>query len=147
MNHVHRVLLTVDSALLHGGERFRPRHGNRVGAQLAEGVGVDRVLHYADAQAVQIFRRVYGTLAVGQVAETAFGVGHTFQIHLRKLIEQLLANRAIEHLISGFRGGEQERQFEYRHLFDKVGYRPVGDHAHIHGADLHAFQQRALVTQ
>src|SRR5690554_1843894 len=103
VNDIDRVFLAVDSALLHGSQSFGPGHGNGIGTKLAESIDIDRVFHYADAQAIEVFRAVYRTLAVGQVTEAALGVGQTLEVDVGELVEQLLANLTVEHLVGGFR--------------------------------------------
>src|SRR5690554_1648880 len=132
VNDVDRIFLAVDGALLHGSQRFGPGHGNGIGAKLAEGIDIDGVFHDTNAQAIKVFGTVYRTLAIGQVAKAALGVCQTLEIDLGELVEQLLANFAVEYLVSGFRRGKQERQLEYRNFFqDRKSTRLNSSHVRI----------------
>ena len=129
------------------GQCFGPSHRHRIGAQRFEGIDINRILHDADFQASHVGRRLDRALGVGQVAEPAFGIGQTFQIDRIQFGEHFLSDFPVQHLVGlGWRV-EQERHLKRSNLRQEICHRAVGDHAHVHGADLHPFDQGAFVTQ
>ena len=113
----HRVgvFLSVDDLLLEGVERLVPRHGRGFTAPRAEGGNHDRVVGHADLEALEVFNRTDGVLAVAQHAEALHEPAHG---HVAALGDHALVDLVpvlVDELVAIFIVGEHVRQVEHAH--------------------------------
>ena len=94
------------------------------------------ILEHPDLQPVDVLELGDLPPVVGQVPEAIVPVAKPDQALLRQLVEQLLADRAIEDRIDLARILEHERQVEGRELLDLPGEQPRAHHRHLDRAAL-----------
>ncbi len=106
------VLLAVDGLLLEGREDLAEGHRRGVGAHGPEGLQMDRVLHGADLEALEVRWALHGVGTVGQLAEAVFIVGQKLDPLGFQGGGQLRADRAVEDGVGRLLVGDGEGQVE-----------------------------------
>ncbi len=125
------IFLGIDRLRFQRGVHLGHRHRNGIRSQRVEEIGVDRVLHGPDLEALDILSLGDRTLAVGHIAESVFPVTETDQVLVAQLVEELLSDRPVEDRVRLFLVFEQVREIEQRVLLDDAHERRGGHQRHL----------------
>jgi len=141
-----RQLHAVDRALLHGEVHLDVGHRHRVRAHRLHHRHVGGRLLHPDRLPLHVFRNHDGALVRHHVAEApAAAEAEGLQVLGLHLLEQLLAQRPVHHRPHLLAGGPEEGQVEgLVGGLEHAAHRRAADRGHVDGAELHAFEMRAL---
>jgi hypothetical protein len=95
-NGCQRVLLTIDCSGFKCRVNFGERHRQGVGAEFFERVNEKRILDDTHFESGKILGLVDRPAAVGYLAKAVFPETQTDQVFLRKLFQELPAERAVQ---------------------------------------------------
>ncbi len=147
IDDVDGVLLALDGALLQGGQGVLPGHGHGVDLEGLEGLGIDLVLHHAELQVFHVRGGGNGLDGVGDVAEAALSVGQALEVGALQLVQQLLADFAVQDLVGFLVVGKEEGHIQHAHFLAEVDEGAGGDDAQVQHVHAHGVQHIAFAAQ
>ncbi|MND98304.1 hypothetical protein D3C80_906500 [compost metagenome] len=142
------VLGAIDHAGLQGAEDFPGVHGDAVAAHGVHHVDEQRVALYANLHAFEVFQAAHRLFGVDAARAAVHpGQGHQVEVGVGDLVEDLLADLAIDDLAHVLMVAEHERHVEHVHIRHYRADDPQADAGHLHGADLSLFDHFLFRSQ
>ncbi len=143
------VLCTVHHARLQRRVELVETHRNAVSAHRVHGFDEQRIPHHADLHALQIRRRGDRLLRI-DVARAGVHPAQRDQARARPVghaLEQILADRSVDHFAHVRLVAEDERQVEHVHLVDHRAHRADRDARDLQRAHLGLFDHFLLAAK
>src|SRR6266852_2174334 len=144
------VLGAVDDAGLQRAEDLIVSHGDAIAAERVHHVDEHRIAHDAHLEALEIVDAVDGPARVVDAARARIHPADADQPGSRiagHLFEQLVSDRAVDHLLQVRGVAEQERQVEDVEIVDHRPERADADPRELNGADLGLLDRFLLAAE